>query len=1072
MAGEALYDQGDRTSTDIEILERCIAHGDIPAARKALRHFLFSEAGSPEPEGSIGDALAKLTSKPTRYQSAATVLLRCLPVQGLVPESNSSNMIARNTVELCVNSVPDLMSFLKINPKAQTFQVFSELSNAHTRVCQILAPLRDSYGDLQALIGGRKEIIGSLNHSLVRLYGGPFKISETRTTIEAILGKLEKVRSLETSVLKDIEECSRAIQSTMNDAQQNPSFIHNEFLIPLLESCQSTLKDFFGSLHDRFSTNVTLIANVNGELQKRYPLHEVERVITVNVPMRNSGPGMAIDVRVSSTSSSEDIIVETATVNIGNVQPGDFSVQVDAIVAAPCGIFKAIVNVEWYELGNPTRKSEIFEIKVVAQSSTIDWSALEFRTPYSVDVAVGDEFVGRSEKVHSLAAKLLRQPMESFYVTGQKRVGKTSLTLAAAQYAKANSPEAIYNNKYILWGAIAHAEPVIALKQLGEQIENLFFDSLESSVRPPKGDYNGSLSGLISLSEFALKAAPDQRYIIIIDEFDEIHQELFLQGNLAETFFANLRALSRCKNVCIVLIGGENMPFVMERQGQKLNNFSRFNLSYYLRDTEWSDFQLLVRKPTEGTLNWHEDAVSEVFNITQGNPYFSKVVCSGVYNSCIRERDADVTATEVKRAIDVEISKIGENYFAHLWQDGIPKGATEREPDILRRMRVLVAIARCLRQKADPIATNISLHKASASISETEIIAVLNDFVRRGVLRDDSRRYDFGLPIFKLWLIDVGVSQLISDKLYEELADTAIAAENAALVRSEEIVALARQWPTYRGRHIGTDDIRSWLQQVDSILDQRILFEILQRTKIYSEDFVRERLRSAHSLLRASFPPFIQRKKNERRSDIVLTYIDGEGKSGASYASMYAEENDIAAECVVSSDSFAKKFRMLSEKSQKPAALVIMDDIAATGSSLADNIEKFVAENGHIVGSIPIKIVTLTATANAQATISRRLEKMNFDIEFRTCEILARELYVFPEGGGVWKSDDDAGRAKALCENLGSRIYRQAPYGFGGLGLLVVFPTTVPNNSLPILHSYAKPSSGKTWTPLFPRVIN
>ena len=57
-----------------------------------------------------------------------------------------------------------------------------------------------------------------------------------------------------------------------------------------------------------------------------------------------------------------------------------------------------------------------------------------------------------------------------------------------------------------------------------------------------------------------------------------------MQGNLAETFFANLRALSRCKNISIVLVGGENMPFIMERQGQKLNNFSRTNLSYFSRD--------------------------------------------------------------------------------------------------------------------------------------------------------------------------------------------------------------------------------------------------------------------------------------------------------------------------------------------------------------------------------------------------------------------------------------------------------------------------------------------------------
>ena len=66
-----------------------------------------------------------------------------------------------------------------------------------------------------------------------------------------------------------------------------------------------------------------------------------------------------------------------------------------------------------------------------------------------------------------------------------------------------------------------------------------------------------------------------RKYVIIIDEFDEIRPELYMQGNLAETFFANLRALSTCENICLVLVGGENMPFIMEWQGQKLNKFVR-----------------------------------------------------------------------------------------------------------------------------------------------------------------------------------------------------------------------------------------------------------------------------------------------------------------------------------------------------------------------------------------------------------------------------------------------------------------------------------------------------------------
>jgi len=310
----------------------------------------------------------------------------------------------------------------------------------------------------------------------------------------------------------------------------------------------------------------------------------------------------------------------------------------------------------------------------------------------------------------------------------------------------------------------------VGVSQLGESIEAFIVSYLPLDLRDARGDYQGSLAGLIKISEVALRTDPERSFVIILDEFDEIHQELFLQGNLAETFFGNLRALSRCKNICIVLVGCENMPFIMDRQGQKLNNFSRINLSYFSRDSEWSDFQLLVRTPTEGILNWHDDAVSEVFNITNGNPYFAKIVCAGCFRSAVSERDADITANEVRRATEAEISALGANSFAHLWQDGVPKATNEREPDILRRMRVLVALARCLRQRLSPTTAHITDYRTSTSLSEAEITAVLNDFVRREVLREENRQYSFRLPIFHLWLVDAVLVEIDDNWVVETKA--------------------------------------------------------------------------------------------------------------------------------------------------------------------------------------------------------------------------------------------------------------------------------------------------------------
>src|SRR5262249_21731532 len=150
-------------------------------------------------------------------------------------------------------------------------------------------------------------------------------------------------------------------------------------------------------------------------------------------------------------------------------------------------------------------------------------------------------------------------------------------------------------------------------------------------VRRAEIKLESSLAPILPIAVMAAEIVPKKKFVIIIDEFDEIHSELYLQGALAETFFANLRALAALENICLVLVGGENMPFIMERQGQRLNKFVRFGLDYFSRSEEWDDFKIMVRNPVATYINWHEDAIAHVFNVTNGNPYFAKVVCANVF---------------------------------------------------------------------------------------------------------------------------------------------------------------------------------------------------------------------------------------------------------------------------------------------------------------------------------------------------------------------------------------------------------------------------------------------------------
>jgi hypothetical protein len=92
------------------------------------------------------------------------------------------------------------------------------------------------------------------------------------------------------------------------------------------------------------------------------------------------------------------------------------------------------------------------------------------------------------------------------------------------------------------------------------------------------------------------------------------------------------------------------------------------------------------------------------------------------------------------------------------------------------------------------------------------------------------------------------------------------------------------------------------------------------------------------------------------------------------------------------------------------------------------------------------------------------------DVDLRICELIDRRYYAFADDGIGWAGSDEAARAKALVEEIGRGIYRDAPLGFGDLGLLIVFPETCPNNVLPLLHATGPGAGG--WKPLFPRPKN
>jgi hypothetical protein len=509
----------------------------------------------------------------------------------------------------------------------------------------------------------------------------------------------------------------------------------------------------------------------------------------------------------------------------------------------------------WSRVSDTKRYVSSFEASLYPQAKDVDWAVLGTQEPYSQDVAQGDEFVGRREKVGGIAARLRKTKMQSSYIHGQKRIGKTSIALAVRDLMQSCDEGYKYACIFVEWGDYNNADSAKALHNLGTLVAQELTRHLPNEIAVPDLDFSGSLATLSQITQMLLRHRPEQRFIIVLDEFDEMPQSMYRFTALADVYFSNLRSIAAKENISLILVCGELMPFIIAAQGDKLNKFAAEKVDYFSRSREWADYVDLVRKPVVGSLNWHDSAVTELFNLTNGHPYYTKVICSKAYANAVSERDTEITSEEVARAVDGVVAALEVNSFAHLWKDGIAGTDDECEVAELKRQRLLVAAAITTRAGHPFTADNVAKHGRSSRLSSDQIAPGLTDFCRREILSEENGKYTFVVRLFERWLTETGVNKIIPDALGDEIADRRQGGEDNAYVRPDEISRLVHAWPSYRGRMIGTEDVRVWLSQCSTNRQQRLLFKLLCGLKFCSEVEIRENMKIAHRFVTQNTDP-------------------------------------------------------------------------------------------------------------------------------------------------------------------------------------------------------------------------
>lgn len=1041
--------------------------------RKALAGALLTLLGPSPPKGqSLGDLIEAAGRYRPAARTAAILVIRALARPGVIPPNDPTNQLDRKIVDLAKFGTPDLCKAYGVKESAQNYQNADILRTVHQDICTKLRFLCSLPRTLESFGSTRQSTLKTMNSTLINTYLQPFEHQRIFSGITAVYNELAQlIDTKDHTYLSKLQAFRRFLEEQTAYARENRTFLTDEFFVLFLETASAAAEDAEKTSVTKFRSDIrSPLGTLEFALEKKYPLRDPGRVSKVAIPLVNVGPGIATSVN-ASLSTAGDVLLGASEAALGDIPPGQFALAVEVLPSKPISELTLDLDVSWTLVSSTERMSNRFKIKVTSQSSDVDWADLERREPYSTSPAEGSEFVGRREKVRALTTRLLKERMQSSYITGQKRVGKSSLALAVRDVLER---EKNISCLYFEYGEIANVDPNAIMKNFGLRLADFLVGYMPGEYSLDKSEFAGSLAPLSRILDAVLRATPDRRFVVIVDEFDEIPPELYRSGAIAETFFSNLRTLAAKRNLAFMLVGGENMPFIVEAQGDQLNKFVREGLSYFSRFDDWTDFCELVTAPVSPAIHWNDGAINEVFTLTSGHPYYAKLLCARIFATALTERDTEITAEEVRRAFRTLVSTLDTNAFAHLWKDGISGSREDAEAVALQRCRLLVALGRIIRAGKPITERAIVDEKHTPLLPEHQIVPILRDFCRRGILIEEGGAYAFTLQLFRDWLAQSGLNNLVGNTLGDELSIGLQRSEDAAYVHDGELATLCADWPLYRSRVVGPNEVRQWLSQASGFRRQRLLFKLLKNLRFFSELELREKLRIAHSIVASFLPDFVRRSISERRNDLLVTYVDGPAKSGHYYASRYVEENGLASTCVKELGSFQTELLKHEESSGVVVnGLVIVDDIVGTGESLAGNITSFVQGHRDILQERNLSVVVVAMCATPEG--DRRLREVlgtlqGVRIDLRICEPLSPRHFAFREGSMIWASVDEEAEAKALCLELGQRINRNSPLGYQDQGLLVVFPDTCPNNSLPILHGATSRNGG--WTPLFRRLLN
>ena len=791
---------------------------------------------------------------------------------------------------------------------------------------------------------------------------------------------------------------------------------------------------------------------------KKYPFYLRNKEIDLEIDIGNAGPGPAFDLSVT-VAGITDVAPARHTLSIGDLS-GQTRVRLPIITSGQATDVALDLDVGWQRL-DQTREAKQFTLLFQSQRSDINWDSLSTAEPYDLEpVTTEAELIGRTDFLNQLVSMVSGRSVGSAIIFGQKRVGKTSLAKTLANRIAKDFPGA-FTVIYLEGGEYVRPDPVRTIEALDKKLCDELRLADDAWAQMPTPSFDGAFAPFGDFVNKLLRVTPSRRLIFILDEFDELPTDLYTHNTVADAFFLSLRSISAKPNVGFVLVGSEKMQAILGLQGHELNKFKTMRVDYFDRQQHWGDFIDLVRRPVQNVLEISDGAVNALYEYTAGNPYFTKLLCKRLFKAMIKRRDGHVTESEITATVQEELRSVGVNSFLHFWEDGIVEKGDEHKRRSEVRQKTLLSYAEAARRTKVVTTDQIKLAAKGFDLSEEATEQEIDDFVQRNVFLRDDVFVRIKVGLFSEWLRESGPKELLP-RLGDRIATLERRREEAAYIRDEEISLLVDVWKVFKGRRIAVEDVRRWLSQFDSNVDRRLMFKLLTKLKFFSEDQIRQRLATLQQMIGRDVALRYEGKVPRLR-DIIVSYLDGPGKSGFQYAKLYGEENKIYYENIQEPGRAVKNAR--TDTGVK--ALVFIDDFLGTGRSAINsllNMRDALVE-AQKTKDLAVFFGVVSGLQHSADFVEQELNLKRVRISVRIAEPLADADRAFSSQNGIFRDADECEKAKRIASDYGARLEPKHPLGYGDCECLVVFERSCPNNTLPIIWD-----SSTEWIPLFKRL--